>query len=77
MGMFGGGDQATATIDDTIKYQDPETGLTETVEIHIDLVGENDQVEQAAADYKNGGQTQLAACEGCDDGNRQRHGPSV
>lgn len=79
MGFFGGGEKATATIDDSIEYEDPETGMTEKVDIHIDLAGENEEVEQAAADYKaGGGEAQMAACEDCDDNQqRQRQGPSV
>ncbi len=73
MGWFkGGGDeQATAHIDDTVKLE--EDGVTETMEISIDLEGENEAVANAVNALKSGGGEGGAQLAECPDGNCPKH----
>lgn len=86
--IFGGGADATAEIDDHIEGTDPNTGEEHETDVHIELSGDNESVEQAALDYQqhgmqggDAGQMGLAEenpdaahCESCGD-NGQRQGP--
>jgi hypothetical protein len=62
-GWFAGGnEEATAHIDDDITIE--QDGVSETMSISLDFVGDNQEVEQAALDYKLGGEGQSASQEG-------------
>ena len=74
-GLGGGGEQATAHIDDEITVE--EGGVSQTMTIEMDLVGDNEDVQERVTAYKNGGgNPEMAegdpkACVDCDDENRQ------
>ena len=84
MGLFGGGgeDHAHAEVDETVEYKDPETGLKDEMNIHIEADGPSEMVVDEMTRYKNGetaddGGQSLAAYDGQEAGDDNSQRPSM